>query len=126
MGTSTVDRKVLVVEDDVILSGAYRLKLEDAGFQVIGAKNGKEGLEQVKAFMPDVIILDLMMPLIDGFTFISTLKESDDTKNIPIIVATNLSQDDAAKRALELGAAKCVSKNDLTMEELVDIISNAR
>ena len=112
-------QKILIIEDDVMLAGAYKLKLEDAGYNIQLAKNGQEGLGVLQSFQPDIIILDLIMPLIDGFTFISTIKENSTLKNIPIIVATNVDEQSNLQRAKSLGADACVLKSDLTMEQMV-------
>lgn len=82
--------KILIVEDDEILAKMYLKKLEHEGFTVENAYSGEEGLKAVNKEKPDLILLDIMMPGIDGFAVVKQLKADDNTKNIPIIILTNL------------------------------------
>jgi DNA-binding response OmpR family regulator len=116
--------KVLVVEDDKFLVHAYSLKLEKAGFEIQVANDGEQALEVLKTFMPHVIILDLVMPRKDGFATLTEIKQQDALKNIPVIVASNLGQNDEVERAKKLGAADFVTKSNLSMSELVEKINS--
>ena len=116
--------KVLVVEDDKFLVHAYSLKLEKAGFTVQIANDGEQALEVLPTFMPDLIILDLVMPRKDGFATLTEIKQQDAYKNIPVLVASNLGQADEISRAKSLGAADFVTKSNLSMNELVDKINS--
>lgn len=82
--------KILIVEDDEILARMYQKKLEHEGFATQNAFSGEEGLKAVKNEKPDLILLDIMMPGIDGFAVVKQLKADSDTKDIPIIILTNL------------------------------------
>lgn len=97
-------KKILVIDDEVDLCATIRAQLETSGFNVSAALSGREGLDKVKEYKPDLIILDLMMPLMDGFEVCGRLKKDAQTSTIPIIVLTALEQDDAAKKALSMGA----------------------
>lgn len=116
--------KVLVVEDDNFLVSAYRAKLTKSGFTVEIATDGQEAIEKLPAFIPDIIILDVVMPRKDGFTTLAEIKQMEAYKGIPVIIATNLGQKDEVERAEELGAAAFITKSNLSMSELVDKINS--
>ena len=116
--------KVLVVEDDKFLVHAYSAKLEKAGFTIQVANDGEQALEMLKTFIPDVIILDLVMPRKDGFATLAEIKLQDTLKTIPVIVASNLGQNDEINRAKELGASDFVTKSSLSLSELIDKINS--
>jgi CheY-like chemotaxis protein len=112
-------KKVLVVEDDVYLCGAYKLKLSKLGFEVKTAGDGEEALAILRDFQPDLILLDLIMPRKDGFETLETLKKNPVWKDIPVLVATNLSQKEDIDKAISLGASDCVVKTDTSMDDFV-------
>lgn len=111
--------KVLVVEDDRFLTSAYKAKLVRSGFEVRIASDGEEALEELKSFLPDIILLDLVMPRKDGFTTLAEIKSQEQLKSIPVIVASNLGQKEDLDRALSLGANDYIIKSDLSMDSLV-------
>lgn len=117
--------KVLVVEDDSFLIKAYVAKLTSAGFDLQTASDGEEALTVLKTFKPQVILMDLVMPRKDGFATLEEIKKQDDLKDIPVIVTSNLAQQEALDRAKALGAADFVTKSDLSMEDLVKRINKA-
>src|SRR3989304_118989 len=111
-------KKVLVVEDDVYLSGAYKLKLVKLGFEVMTAGDGEEALARLRDFQPDLILLDLIMPRKDGFETLEALKRNPVWRDIPVLVATNLSQKEDIDRAISLGADDYIVKTDPSMDDL--------
>lgn len=111
--------KILIAEDDKFLASAYKVKLTKAGFEVQIAVNGEEALEILEEFTPDVILLDLIMPVKDGFTTLSELKANDKYKSIPVIVASNLGQQEDVEKAKKLGAEDYVVKSNLELNDLV-------
>jgi DNA-binding response OmpR family regulator len=115
--------KVLIVEDDSFLANAYRVKLSKQGFEIKIAGDGIEALSTLKAFTPDVILLDLVMPNMDGFTFLRTMRADEKIKDIPVIVASNLGQKEDTDEAKKLGAIDFVIKSNLTMQDLVTKIN---
>ncbi len=117
--------KVLVVEDDSFLIKAYVAKLTGSGFDLQTASDGEEALNVLKTFKPDVILMDLVMPRKDGFATLEEIKKNDELKNIPVIVTSNLAQQEALDRAKALGAADFITKSDLSMEDLVKRINKA-
>lgn len=82
--------KILIVEDDETLSKMYQKKIVHEGFEVVAAYSGNEGLEKAIIEKPDLILLDIMMPGMDGFAVVKQLKTKSEMKNIPIIILTNL------------------------------------
>ena len=114
--------KILVVDDDLILGRLYKSALENDGHEVVTAADGEEGLEKVKSFHPSFILSDIMMPRMDGLTFLKKLKDAKETKDIPVIVMTNLNDEENAKIAKKDGALKLVLKNEQGPQEVVKLI----
>lgn len=112
-------KKILIVEDDRFLLNAYKYKLERSGFEVITALDGEEALKVLKNDLPDLIILDLIMPNKDGFEVLEEIKKDLNLKKIPVIVCSNLGQPEDIKKAKELGASDYFIKSDLSLEEIV-------
>ena len=110
--------KILVVEDEKPMAHAIELKMSNSGFSVSVAFDGAEALSFLEKNDFDVILLDLVMPKVDGFTVLAQLKE----KNIktPVIVMTNLSQQSDVDKAKELGAVDYLVKADTSIAEIVD------
>jgi|SRR5882672_3799901 len=117
-------KKILVAEDDKFLGSAYRAKLTKAEFEVQIARDGQEVMDMVKTFMPDLILLDLVMPVKDGFTVLQELKNDPLLKAIPVIVASNLGQKEDSDRGLALGAADYFVKSDLSLNTIIEKIHN--
>jgi len=111
--------KILIVEDDKYYSRAYKDGFEDAGFTVVSANDGKEGLGKIKSDKPDLVLLDLLMPVEGGFEVLEELRMDDEAKAVPVIILSNLGQDSDIQRAKELGAADYLMKSDLTMKEVI-------
>ena len=113
-------KKILVAEDDTFLANAYRVKLTKEGFDVAIARDGDEFLKALPTFLPDLIILDLIMPVKDGFAVLSELKQHEEWKKIPVIVASNLGQKEDIDKAMALGATDFIIKSDLSLSDLID------
>ncbi len=97
-------KKIMIIDDEADLCATIKAQLEANGFNVLAALSGQEGLDKVKDYKPDLVILDLMMPLMDGFEVCHRLKKDPQTSSIPVVVLTALEQDDAAKKVLSVGA----------------------
>lgn len=113
---------VLLVEDDVFLSGIYQKKFEMEGYKVTAVDNGEKVLPEAKKKMPDIILLDILLPKMDGFTALSKLKEDEQVKNIPVILLTNLGQKDDVEKGLQMGAVDYLIKAHFKPSEVVDKI----
>lgn len=112
--------KILLVEDNKFLSKAYQDGLLRAGFKVIIALDGVEAIEKIKGELPDLILLDLIMPLKNGFEVLEEIKKDNEFKNIPIIILSNLGQDSDINRGKELGAEDYLIKSDWSIQGVVD------
>ena len=112
--------KVLVVEDEEILLTALREELENGGYVVGGAVDGEDGLEKVKSFKPDLVLLDLVMPKMDGMEMLRKLKEASDTRDVPVVILTNLSDYERISEALSLGAMDYLVKANYKLEDLLE------
>lgn len=117
-----MSKKILIVEDDKFLSRIYNTKLTDEGFNVVSAIDGEEGLEKMRNEQPDLVILDLVMPHMDGFAVLEEKIKDESIKEIPVIVMTNLGQDSDVVKVKELGAVDHALKSDITLEELLKMI----
>lgn len=113
---------ILVVEDDRFLANIYETKLKLEGFIVAVAGDGKQGLELARRLMPDIILLDILLPKMSGFHVLSELKKDAKTKKIPVILLTNLSQKEDIDRGLQLGAADYLIKAHFLPSEVIEKI----
>jgi two-component system phosphate regulon response regulator PhoB len=114
---------ILCVDDEPTQLMLLRLALIRAGYRVLEASNGQKGVELAVEHKPALIIMDLMMPVMDGATAIWHLKKNETTKDIPILVLSAYTKGDQAKRALEIGAAELVSKS-LILTDLIDKVKD--
>jgi DNA-binding response OmpR family regulator len=115
-------KKILIIEDDKFLLKLYSDKLRRAGFEVFEALTGEEGLNKISTENPDLIILDLILPRKSGFEILSELKIDSKTKDIPIIILTNLEQKSDIKRGLEMGAKSYLIKTDFSTNKLPQLV----
>ena len=114
--------KVLVVEDDDFLSEMYSLKLNMEGFDVKVGHDGDEGLKLAKKFLPDIILLDLLMPKKNGYEVLGDLKKSERLKHIPVIILSNLGQKEEVKKGMDLGAETFLTKAHYMPSEVISMV----
>ncbi len=114
--------KILIIEDDRYISKMYQLKLSLDGFDVQVADNGRIGVDKVREFKPDIILTDILMPEMDGFEVIKMVKSEPETKDIPILIMSNLGQEDHIQKGLELGAMGYIVKSQYTPSKVVEKI----
>lgn len=119
------DVHILLVEDDTFLANIYKTKFEMEGFQVDVAENGEDGFEKAKVSSPTIILLDILLPKMDGFTVLKKLKQEDSTKDIPVILLTNLGQKDDVDKGLEFGAVDYLIKAHFKPSETVEKVKKA-
>jgi len=110
-------KKVLIIEDEIPMAKALRLKMQKEEIEVSIAYNGKEGIDFIEKESFDLIVCDLMMPVVDGFSVLEYLHEHG--KNIPVIIASNISQGEDIERALSLGARDYFVKSDTPIVAIV-------
>jgi len=115
-------KKILIIEDDRYISKMYQLKLSLEGYQVEVAENGKQGVDKVKEFMPNIILCDILMPELDGFEVIKIVKSDEKTKKIPILIMSNLGQEDHIQKGMSLGAVGYIVKSQYTPSKVVETI----
>jgi len=114
--------KILVIDDDVVLGRLYKSALENEGHEVDMAVDGEEGLQKVKEQKPSFILTDIMMPRMDGLTLLKKIKSQKDTKNTPVIVMTNLNDEENIKIAKKEGALSFILKNEQGPQEVVKLL----
>ena len=112
--------KVLVIEDDSFLVNAYRIKFGNIGYETKIALDGIEALKILEQWTPDVLILDIVMPNMDGYEFLEKLRANPKYKTIPVLISSNLGQPEDMEKANKLGASNYVVKGNLSLEELVN------
>lgn len=112
--------KILIVEDDPVLVKMYQKKFETQQFDVEIARDGEEGIRKLKEFFPDIVLMDIMMPKLNGIEALEKIKQDDTIKDIPILILTNLSTSDDAQTAIKKGAAGYLVKSDYTPSEILE------
>lgn len=115
-------KKVLLIEDDSFLSKVLEERLSDEGFDVVLAGNGEEGVQKAAVINPNIILLDMILPKMNGFDVLKELKSNLATKELPIIVLSNLGQDEDKELAKKLGAVDYLVKSDFSLKSIVDKI----
>jgi len=111
--------KILIVEDEDFLLDLYEAKLEQSGFEVVKASNGEEGVSLARLELPNLILLDILMPKVDGYDMLRQLKGSHETKDIPVVIFSNLSQKKEIEKGLKLGAKDFIIKTSVTPTEMM-------
>ncbi len=115
----TTRQKILIIDDDPFILDMYVLKFKEEGFEIDVAHNGKEGVEKVRSFLPDVVLLDVVMPAMDGFDVMTQLKKERETRTFHVIFLTNFGQKEDVERGLKLGADEYIIKAHFTPSEVV-------
>ncbi|MDE2001433.1 MAG: response regulator [Patescibacteria group bacterium] len=114
--------KILLVEDDQILAKLYQTKFQREGMEIQLAYDGEEGFEKMKSYHPDVVILDLIMPKVDGFSFLAKVQADAELagRKTPILVLSNLGQESDIKKAMDMGAKDFFIKADVSLSQMVE------
>jgi len=112
-------KKILIIEDDPFLSEMYAAKFSQSGFKTEIAVDGKKGMEKIKASRPDLILLDIVLPKMDGFEILKKVKKDSKLKKIPVILLTNLGQKNEVEKGLALGADEYIIKAHFTPTAVV-------
>ncbi|MBT6691166.1 response regulator [Candidatus Parcubacteria bacterium] len=113
------EKKVIIVEDEVSLSKALQAALTEEDIKFITAYDGKAALDMINSQKPDVILLDIMLPKMDGFSLLEILKGQPETKDIPVIILSNLGQEEDIEKGKQLGAVDYVVKARIDLENFV-------
>ena len=119
-------KKVLIIDDDKTFQATMATKLKDSGYQSVCALDGKEGLDMAEAEKPDVILLDLKMPKLDGLGFLELLqlKKAEGEKKTPVFITSNLSGIDEISEGVALGVKGYIVKSDETLDTIVSAIND--
>lgn len=112
-------QSILIVEDELPLRQALKMKLEKEGYKVIEGTNGEEGLELAKTQRPSLILLDIMMPKMNGLDVLKGIKSNAILGSVPVIMLTNLPEESARTKVEELGGSEYLVKSNIPIEELV-------
>lgn len=123
MSKQTAKPRILLVEDDETLAGIYTLRMETEGFEVIHRSDGESALDAAKAYKPDVILLDIMIPRLGGFDVLEILRRSRESRKTKIIMLSVLSHSDDIAKAKGLGADDFIVKSQVVLD---DVISRLR
>ncbi len=113
-------KKIAIIEDDQAISQMYRMKFENEGYDVETAENGKIGLELIEKMRPDMILLDIMMPIMNGDEMLAELRKESWGKNIKVMVLTNIGEQELPKSLAALGVLDIILKAELTPRQVAD------
>jgi DNA-binding response OmpR family regulator len=116
-------KKILIIEDEETLQKALAQYLEEDKFEVFSAMDGEKGVELAKSEKPDIILLDIILPKKDGFQVLEEIKQDENTKNIPVILLTNLESMEDIQKAFDKGATTYLVKSEYRLEDIVKKIN---
>ena len=117
--------KIAIIEDDPVIRQMYFMKFASAGFVVETAENGKEGVDLVEKFIPDIILLDVSMPIMSGDEALAAIRNTSWGKDIPVMILTNLGEEEAPKTLRDLGIISYIVKAELTPRQVVERVKKA-
>lgn len=117
--------KILVVEDDRDLNNAYRVILRNEGHEVVSALDGKQALDKIKDFSPDLILLDLLMPVMGGLEFLQHYDLLHDHSRVKVLIFTNMENSPEVEEAYKLGAHRCIIKSWTAPHNLAKVVSDS-
>ncbi|MEO8691766.1 MAG: response regulator [Candidatus Saccharimonas sp.] len=117
--------KIAIIEDDQVINQMYRMKFEAAGFDVYAADDGASGLKLIEKIKPKIILLDLQMPNMSGAEVLKAVRGKSWGADIPVIILTNLGEEEAPKSLRELGIHSYIVKADLTPSQVVSRVKDA-
>jgi CheY-like chemotaxis protein len=120
--SKNMKKKILIVEDDYNTQNAIEDYLEKEGYVIDIAVDGNEGIAKIRRFHPDLILLDLIMPHMDGMSMLEYIKSQDDMKDIPVLILTNLVTPESYERAKKAGKTEYLIKTDWTLHQLKEKI----
>jgi DNA-binding response OmpR family regulator len=117
--------KIAIIEDDQVISQMYRMKFEADGFEVQLANNGKRGVAMVEQFKPDLILMDLQMPEMNGADALAAIRKESWGKDVPVIILTNMGEEESPKEIRNFGIHSYIVKAELTPRQVVQRVKEA-
>ena len=114
--------KIAIIEDDQAISQMYRIKFESEGYEVETAENGKLGLELAENMKPDIILLDLMMPEMNGDEMLAEMRKTSWGKTITVVILTNMGEQEVPEGVKKLGVAAVILKADMTPRQVAELV----
>jgi CheY-like chemotaxis protein len=115
--------KVLLIEDDPLIYRLYQKLFSLEGYEIELAENGQLGLEKLKTFHPDILLMDIMMPTMNGLEMLTELKSKPETKDIPVVVLTNIADMNITQMALSKGANLCIIKSQTEPSDVINSVN---
>lgn len=116
------NKKVLIVEDDSVLANALSLSLKDKGYIIEVAADGQEAEDKIMASKPDLVLLDLLLPIKSGFEVLKKMREMEETKNTPVVILTNFEQESSVDEGMKLGAKDYIVKANIDIQDVPEIV----
>lgn len=117
--------KVAIIEDDIAISQMYRLKFETEGYKVETADNGELGLQLIEQFSPDIVLLDLMMPIMTGDEMLVELRKKPWGKDVMVIILTNMGEEEAPAKLKDLNVHSYIVKAEMTPRQVAEKVQKA-
>jgi len=115
-------KKILVVEDDAVLANALQISLQGAGYETVQCGEGGTAESVIREVMPDLILLDLLLPVKNGFEILRVISKDETLKRIPVVILTNFEQETSVEEGLKLGAKDCIVKANIDIKDVPLIV----
>jgi DNA-binding response OmpR family regulator len=112
-------RKILLIEDDPFLVDIYSTKMKEVGYEVESAEEGEEALRKINDLKPDLILLDIVLPTVNGWEILRNIKKDENLKDIKVVILSNLGEKDEVEKGMKAGACKYIVKAHYTPSEVV-------
>lgn len=119
MESEQIKKKILIIEDDSFIRDIYQVKFEQEGFEIVMAEDGVVALEKLKDFIPDVILLDIMMPYLDGTEVLRSIRKTEVLEKVPVVMLTNISEKEKVDEMMRQGVSGYLIKSHFTPSEVV-------
>ncbi len=116
------NKKILIVEDDTVLANALSLSLQDKGYQIEVATDGAEAERMIKSIKPNLILLDLLLPIKNGFEVLKGLRSDAELKDTPVVILTNFEQETSIEEGMKMGAKDYIVKANIDIKDVPEIV----
>jgi len=118
-----MSKKILIVEDDTVLANALSLSLKDEGYEIELATDGKEAEEMLAKNKYDLVLLDLLLPVKNGFEVLRKMRAEEATKNVPVVILTNFEQETSIEEGMKLGAKDYIVKANIDIKDVSGVVA---